>query len=196
MIEKLFTPELIDAFGWTLLHSIWQGAIFAILLVLVLIVFRSFTSQSRYVVSVGLFCAFFLSVSTTFWMQWQTANDSAGLISPQIEHLSADDTFVVGEESDSQIYSGKENKLVRGQEISSLSSVGWMATFKDYFDRHLPLLVTFWFLGILFLQLRFLGQLAYVQRLKHYGTQMFPLSWSEKIEELLNDWFKKESKSS
>ena len=54
MIEHILGPQSIQALGWTLLHSIWQGAIFAILLVLVLIALRKYTAQSRYVVSVGI----------------------------------------------------------------------------------------------------------------------------------------------
>ncbi len=52
---------------------------------------------------------------------------------------------------------------------------GW----SDYARRHLPLLVTLWLLGILTLLLRLLGQLAYVQRLKSYGTGKFPEEWRE-----------------
>lgn len=184
MIETIFTPQLVDALGWTLLHSIWQGAIFAILLVLILIVFRSFTSQSRYVVSVGLFCAFFLVVSATFLQQWKVANTKAELSAQKSTQQINNDKFLFGNDAKSSSNITTTEILPPNEEISAVTSASWTTTFRDYFDRHLPLLVTFWFLGILFLQLRFLGQLAYVQRLKHYGTQLFPETWRDKIEDL------------
>jgi len=65
-----------------------------------------------------------------------------------------------------------------------VSQSSWLTRFSDYYNQHLPLFVTIWLLGILFLQLRLLGQLAYVQRLKHYGSQLLPATWNDRIQEL------------
>ncbi len=186
MIEYIMNPQSVEALGWTLLHSIWQGAGFAILLVLLLIVLRSYTAQSRYVVAVGLLCAFFLTVSATFWQQWLDANSRFEMAEQQVIQPSKDDVFIVNKspEQIAQLDSKTTSKHLLNNKILTEDQSSWMVTFKEYYKGHLPLLVTLWFLGILFLQLRFLGQLAYVQRLKHYGTQLFPESWSERIEEL------------
>ncbi len=186
MIEYILNPQSVEALGWTLLHSVWQGAVFAIVLVLLLIALRSYTAQSRYVVAVGLLCAFFLTVSATFWQQLQDANSRLELSSIQMNSQPTNDTFVFNNNSEKVSQPGSENisAPLSNNQILVENQSGWLLTFKDYYDRHLPLLVTIWFLGVLFLQLRFLGQLAYVQRLKHYGTQLFPETWSNKIEEL------------
>ena len=63
MIEHIFSPELVSALGWTLVHTLWQGAAFALLLGLLLVALRRFSSQARYVVAVGLLAAFFLTVA-------------------------------------------------------------------------------------------------------------------------------------
>jgi len=183
MIEYLLTPQLTETLGWTLLHSLWQGAIFAILLALVLIALRSYSAQSRYVVAVGLLGAFFLTVGATFWQQWQESYSPTNELSQQLEKQKELELFLLhqanGDQSNEQAIAAPESSA----SIEALQT-SWKERFRNYFEYHLPLIVTVWLLGILCLQLRFLGQLAYVQRLKHYGTELFPEEWYEKIEEL------------
>ena len=42
---------------------------------------------------------------------------------------------------------------------------------ENYFSKHIPMIVVLWMLGITVLILRFLGSLAYIERLKHYKTE-------------------------
>ena len=186
MIEYIFSPQSVEALGWTLLHSLWQGGVFAILLVLILIVLRSYSAQSRYVVSVGLLCAFFLTLSATFWIQWQEVNTRLELTAQQLNRQSAEDAFLLNTSTENVLSSDAEGKnmLPSSSELLVSHQPSWLIEFRDYYDRNLPLLVTIWFLGVLFLQLRLLGQLAYVQRLKHYGVRLFPTTWNDKIKEL------------
>jgi len=186
MIEYILTPQLVEALGWTLLHSLWQGAVFAILLVLILIGLRSYSAQSRYVVSVGLLCAFFLTLSATGYIQWQQANNRMEMNAAQLNQQSTTDAIPFNKTNENALLSDAEiiNSAPIHEEFLEGGSSTWLVEFRNYFERHLPLLVTIWFLGILFLQLRFLGQLAYVQRLKHHGAKLFPTTWNDKIEEL------------
>ncbi len=186
MIDYFFNPEFVEALGWTLLHSVWQGAAFAIFLVLILIALRSYAAQSRYIVAVGILCAFFMTVSVTFWQEWQEVNHQVELATQIPNESSTNDSFAFNnqKESGATIESGKENTVGEINKSTVKNESSWMLIFKNYYQRHLPLLVTIWFMGVLFLQLRFLGQFAYVQRLKHYGTQLFPAEWIDKIEEL------------
>jgi membrane-bound metal-dependent hydrolase YbcI (DUF457 family) len=63
MIEQVFSPELIHALGWTLVHSLWQGALFAVALGLLLVLLRKFSARARHNVAIGMFCAFLLTAS-------------------------------------------------------------------------------------------------------------------------------------
>ena len=51
MIDYLFSPRLVEALGWTLLHGLWQGAAFALLLAGVLVALRSYSAHARYTVA-------------------------------------------------------------------------------------------------------------------------------------------------
>jgi len=186
MIEHILTPQVVEALGWTLLHSLWQGAAFAIILALLFIALRSYAAQSRYIVAVGLLSAFFLTVASTFWLQWQEASTRFEATDSNAIAVEVDaDSSIPLEESSSAVAIIDDNiQPSQGTKVSMVSHTSWLTTFQEYYQRHLPLLVTIWLMGVLFLQLRFLGQLAYVQRLKHYGTQLFPLGWKARIEAL------------
>lgn len=186
MIDYFFNPEFVEALGWTLLHSVWQGAAFAIFLMLILIALRSYTAQSRYIVAVGILCAFFLTVTVTFWQQWKAVNHASELKLQLTHEASSNGNILLESPSEITLSSDNKEKITASlnHELKAENQSGWILVFKNYYQRHLPLLVTIWFLGVLFLQLRFLGQLAYVQRIKHYGTQLFPEVWKGKIEEL------------
>jgi len=186
MIEFFFSAQSVEALGWTLLHSLWQGAAFAFLLVIMLVALRSYSALSRYVVSVGLFSAFFLTLTTTFFLQLKQANSKAELALQSAYNPTESDALVLNLSPNEvqELNNSNYNTGLLSSNISDTSSNSWLVEFRSYYNRHLPLLVTIWFLGILFLQLRLLGQLAYIQRLKHYGATMFPDTWNDKIQKL------------
>lgn len=197
MIERILSPELVDAIGWTLLHALWQGALFAILLGLILIVLRRFSAHARYLVCVGMLSAFFLTVGLTFAKQWGSAEveteNSLALVDRSESGMLSDDSEQLLPISE-QFETAVEDQVMTQPGVSeavqpppiAIQPVvpSFMDRTRAYFNRHLPLIVTLWLLGVLVLQLRFLGQLAYVQRLKSYGVERFPASWAGKIQEL------------
>ncbi len=65
-ITHFFSDHDLQALGWTLLHSLWQGAVFAIFLALMLILMRRFTAQTRYLVAVILLGLFLRRPSPLF----------------------------------------------------------------------------------------------------------------------------------
>ena len=53
-LANLLSEELISALGMTLLHSLWQGALAAVILGLLMLFMRRLSSQTRYRVGVGM----------------------------------------------------------------------------------------------------------------------------------------------
>ena len=94
MIDYFFNPDFVEALGWTLLHSVWQAAAFAIFLAFILIALRSYAAESRYIVAVGILCAFFLTVSVTFWQEWQELNHQEILATQDSPTSYTNDNFV------------------------------------------------------------------------------------------------------
>lgn len=163
-IENLIPARLIDALGWTLIHSLWQGAILAIVLALALIVLRKNSSRLRYFVAASALFTLALAATITFASLYHS-NGSAATITT----------------STTQAYTPAALPL--GQQVSVASSNN-LAFFSDYFNQHLPLIVTVWLLGVLVLMLRFLGGFAYLQRLRHHKTKAVSNEWQAKTLEI------------
>ncbi len=186
MIANLLDPTLVSALGWTLLHTLWQGAAFALVLALLLIALRSYSAQARYVVSAGLLAGLFLTVGATFYLQWSgsrtfephgsAAAPISGVGTPTLDSPAAPSTAGDGLPTDVS----PDNTPIFTAGFVDVA----LANFRNYYARHLPLLVTLWLVGVLCLQLRFLGQLAFVQRLRHHGTSVFPAHYQTRIREL------------
>ena len=169
MIKAFFSSQLIEAVGWALLHSLWQGVILAVVLGLLLLFLRKFSSQTRYII-IALFMALF------------TATLPLNIIRQYKPALEVNTTVRTNNKAEvlpGKVFSPPVREKVRVSENSTAISV--QNRFSSYFERHLPLLVTLWLMGIFVLLLRYLGQLVFVQRLKHYGAVPFPDKWNDLI---------------
>ncbi|MTB53549.1 ankyrin repeat domain-containing protein [Lewinella sp. W8] len=182
MIEKFLSPELVDALGWTLLHSLWQGAGYALILGVLLVLMRKYSPQARHFMAAGLLGAFVLTAVFTFGRLYLQPEYSR----PEIASPAADvSTTVHPPDYDAGSPLPSPVEMVEDTEArATVTAMSFADRAEAYFDRHLPLIVTIWLMGILILLLRFLGQLAYLQRLKSYGTRLLPPDWEERIREL------------
>lgn len=66
--EAVLTHPVLHALGWALLHSLWQGALVALLLVFVLALLRGRDSNIRYGVACSALGLMLLFPAITFWM--------------------------------------------------------------------------------------------------------------------------------
>ncbi|MEL6831502.1 MAG: ankyrin repeat domain-containing protein [Bacteroidota bacterium] len=179
MIEQLFSPQVIQALGWTLVHTLWQGALFALMTGILLLALRKFSAQARYVVTVGMLAIFMLTVFFTFFQQY----DKPSYLSQNVG-VGEGEQAVANQDVVPLDQTGLVEPVLDQQEIVVSTSQSFQEKTIQYFDQHLPLIVTLWLMGVLVLQLRFLGQLAYVQRLKNYGAERFPTEWAARIQTL------------
>lgn len=166
-----FTPsEFVSALGWTLLHSLWQGSIIALLLACLLVVLHRHSSTVRYVVAAICMGTMLVTSVATFMSIY-----SAG---PAPEKPGkAERLFATGFPVEFLTPSQEALASTQPSPETSLS-------FVNYFDKHLPLVVLVWLVGITVLLLRMIGGLAYTQRLKHYRVNRLPESWQQKLSHL------------
>ncbi|MGV3539097.1 MAG: hypothetical protein ACO1OQ_04760, partial [Rufibacter sp.] len=67
-VASLFSQELVQNLCWTLIHSLWQGLVLAILAGLVVQFTRTSTPVLRYNLLTGLFVLFLVCSGVTFWL--------------------------------------------------------------------------------------------------------------------------------
>ncbi|UYZ63220.1 M56 family metallopeptidase [Hymenobacter weizhouensis] len=181
-LEHVLPPALVRALGWTLVHSLWQGAVVALALAGLLLVLRRHRATVRYTASaVALVLLLGLAAATfaRYYLAHPTPDTSdqamAGFLVGDEAAVRADGIVPVAMTEAAVAELNAEAVLTVDPEPTGLRS--WLA----YFDNNLPVLVAAWLLGLLAMTLRLLGGLAYVQRLRRYRVQPLAAEWQERL---------------
>ena len=159
-----------QAIGWALIHSLWQGAVVALILALVLRVLRS--SSVRYAAScVALCVAVAAPVATCVWL-------AGGGVAPGTEatafasELRPAGWSAVAVEVGAGMNGGADE--ARGVPIVRRASAA--------VEPAMPWIVRAWAVGVLLLSLRLLGGWIWVQRLARSALVPAPAEWIESLE--------------
>jgi bla regulator protein blaR1 len=177
-IQQLFSDSIIQAFCWTLVHSLWQGLLMAILGGLLVLITRKAAPSIRYNLFSILFILFFLAAGTTFLLEWQAAS-KAGEISgsasaggPVVSPVN----YAAGFAAPGKMTAGNVSDPGTFQRLTE--------RFIGYFDEHAPLVVLIWFILFSAQFARMLANLGKIHRIRNYRTTLPSLYWQERIGEL------------
>ncbi|MES2329342.1 MAG: M56 family metallopeptidase [Bacteroidota bacterium] len=162
--------ELVLALCWTLIHSLWQGLLLAIVTGAVMIGTRKSNARKRYGMLTVLFFLFIAVTMVTFVKELSLAkaNTASVITSPVISNPAP----VI-------------NDIVFSRANDAAASQTFTERFKDYFNTHASLIVMIWFVIFIARFIRLTANLAYVQRLKHYKTYAAPVAWKDRVNELV-----------
>ncbi|MFK7772131.1 MAG: M56 family metallopeptidase [Saprospiraceae bacterium] len=161
MIQNIFSEEIIQAIGWTMIHSLWQGFAVAVLMGIVMIGLQKRSSKVRHEFAFfSLFLIFIISLSTFIYLYDSVAEGAA--LGTTITVIT-EGGFVL------------ENATI----VQSFFQKSI-----EYFNEHLPLIVTLWLTGMVFFLLRLLGGLAFIQKLKTQQQQALPAEWQAVFEKI------------
>ncbi|AHJ98810.1 M56 family metallopeptidase [Hymenobacter swuensis] len=177
-LEQLLPSALVRALGWTLVHSLWQGAVVALALAGLLLLLRQHSAEVRYrTAAVGLLLLLTLSVIT--FGRYYTAAPSA---STAATAGFRSENSAVGAAAGSTLAATEPVQVTPATEaaLAPAAPTG-MAAWVVYFDENIPVLVAAWLLGLLAMTLRLLGGLAYVQRLRRYRVQPLAEEWQARL---------------
>ncbi|GAB2848445.1 M56 family metallopeptidase [Hymenobacter ruber] len=197
-LEQFVSPALTRALGWTLLHSLWQGALVAAVLAGALLLLRRQRAEVRYAASAGALGVVVALAGITFGLYFTSNPAQDVLLRPgtvKTQQLvpmkqaesSATGISVASKGAEKAVTTVTNAVQLRQAAAPAVSSVAhsarpaWLATGLRYFDKNLPLLVVAWLLGLLAMSLRMLGGLLYVQRLRNYRVRPLPALWQERL---------------
>jgi len=141
VFTDLFSKDLIEAAGFTFLHSLWQIVIIALCLKCLLLWFKK--PKLRYVLSLGALALILLCTLCTFYLSYpaESSNISGG-------------TAIV------------ENIISNiNHEINSTKTSNNNFNF-NYLKAYFPLLFNMWILGFLYLTLKNILGLWFIQKIK------------------------------
>ena len=169
-LEQLLPPALVRALGWTLLHSLWQGAVVALALVGLLLLLRGHSARVRYATAAAALSLLLLLSLATFVRYYRAAAPA------EVTQVGVYNEVVTQSET-------LPTNAAVAPTTTVIAPTGLQRAL-DYFDQNLPVIVLAWLLGLLAMTLRLLGGLAYVQRLRHYRVRPLGAEWQARLRAL------------
>lgn len=153
MFFNLFSEALISAFGWTLVHSLWQGALLALIASIGLYFLRKSPASLRYNLGIGTLCLQVIASLGTFSYYYLNAQNKI------LSHVVRNSAQAV-----------TDWKTIT-YEVSLTTKVQlWLTT-------HIQELVICWLIGAFVLVLRFLGGWIYTEHLRHHSRLVMNKEW-------------------
>ena len=165
LLGIIISTRIIQALGWTILHSIWQGSLVFILASLLLWLFRKHSSAFKYaVLCISLIVILGASVTTFLIASKDNHSSAPGVltIDPAVSMLSLDPA--------SQNFRNGTLLFTRP----------YLDRLNAFIESNGNYLVLFWFIGFMFFMARYLGGLSYIHQLKKRGTNPISEQWKNK----------------
>ncbi len=162
-LENIFSHQLVQQLGWTLLHFIWQATAVALLLAVLLKILRRFSANLRYNIACLALGLIALLPVVTMWLVPAPATHAPANIEP------APVPVVLPAETVREIpvvEMPAHAEPVRPEPVRTNYFVLWKQRAAEYLEPALPHIVTGWLLGVFALSIWHLGGWAQLQRLR------------------------------
>jgi beta-lactamase regulating signal transducer with metallopeptidase domain len=161
------SASLLGAFGWTLIHSLWQAALVAALLWFVLLFVRK--SQVRYVFACTALLLMILVPAVTFAILYNQAVPSAET-NAITKAPPSNEAGGVSEPLDIEPPQ-TVSRVSQQQAATPTQTLGNVGTWRQRLTTYLPYIVAIWLAGVVLLSLRLLLQWFYAERFKRRHTK-------------------------
>ena len=171
-LQNFLSDQSVYALGWTIIHSIWQILVIAIILRGLLNVLKNASSNMRYLTVAGSFITIIIGSIVTFSIIYRG-------YSPEQAMATTGDAGII-QSIMSQAELAQNFTLV--SITSMLYSYGELAM--QWIENNLNIIVFFWLVGLMLYSLRFAGNLLYIHRLKNNGTSPLSGDWSAVLKSL------------
>jgi bla regulator protein blaR1 len=166
---NIVPDTIVRAVCWTLLHSLWQGLLVAVLAGVIMVLTKKSSSSLRYNLLCSLLFLFLAGSGYTFYRQLLPA-------SPAITHFTP-----------AGVYAPQQAAPVRimAEPVAGHALENGIGVLIHYFNTHAALVVLIWFIVFLARFVQLLSGLVYTQRIRHYKTSAAPDYWQERLRQLL-----------
>jgi protein involved in polysaccharide export with SLBB domain/beta-lactamase regulating signal transducer with metallopeptidase domain len=160
-LNELLVHPVFQRLGWTLVHSVWQGAAIALLVAIALAMLGRRSSQARYLVSCGGLLLMFAALFVTFFV----------LPGPIVRHDVKMPTAVANSQTPTiQMFTAPANIATPAPQAQTLA---------QRLQLLLPLCAALWIIGIAIISIRHVGGWVRVQQLRQRATPLVGQPWDE-----------------
>jgi beta-lactamase regulating signal transducer with metallopeptidase domain len=181
--EVLANSPLVNALGWTLVHSLWQIIFVAFLLFAVLKIAAKQTANFRYLLAcAALVAALALPLGTFIWIyDGAVRSDATILISDSKQKRALREENAFTEKTSADV---NNQTPVAQQQAENLSLQNLQNDFENRFAQSLPLFVALWICGVMIFALRTGGGLLRLRVLKTQASTHASEEWQTRLAEL------------
>jgi bla regulator protein BlaR1 len=176
IIAAIFSAELTEALGWMLIHSLWQGLIIAILLFLVLYFIRKKSAQIKYFLSFVALVGIMVWAGITFINAYQYASEKQALKTQMLNNPDYLKNILSTDNTHSNEQSNQHASVINPNTIK----------FRAFFQRNFNVICLIWFVGMLFMMVRFTGGLLYTYRLRTQKLTPISYEWEQIVKNLVH----------
>jgi len=176
MISFILSEKVTYALGWVVFHSLWQAVLIAIVSGILLIVLRKKSSVVKYWLANFSLLSVLLAAIITFIIYSNHYQNTVDLSFTPVDYNASEVSKVVHDLN----CEPTDFASIQSNGIQKLSWSG----FKDYINRNIYLIVTFWLLGVSVFLIKLLGGISYIYYLK--AKMNFPPDeyWTEMLEKI------------
>jgi beta-lactamase regulating signal transducer with metallopeptidase domain len=160
--ESLLPAELIRAFALTLFHSLWQGALLAILVAGLILLLRKYKPAVRYAVLYLMLVLIPVLFVATFMM----------IFDPETLPDNEKSSFITNNLQADENQAGEGLAVIKSDTAKTL-----YLSIVRFFESNARLFVLIWMTGFFLFLIRFTGSIFYVYRLKNYNIRQVDEHW-------------------
>ncbi|WP_448518675.1 M56 family metallopeptidase [Rhodoflexus sp.] len=161
---------LMDAFGWAIIHSLWQTSLIALLCGISLVILCKKSAHLRYGVALSFMAAAFIAFFGTFIWLYEPANAAAGWSS------AAEQAFTIN-------YSRLTNQAVMTW-ADCRTPTDYYFFIMQWLGTQLPVVVAVWCIGAAIFAVRLGLGLLQTQRLRTVGISPVADEWADAVREM------------
>ncbi|MEK6481248.1 M56 family metallopeptidase [Catalinimonas sp. 4WD22] len=172
-MKEATLDQLINALGWTLLHSLWQSSLIALFLYLVIVFSNKLSPNIKYILGVTALLFTGILSGTTFL-------DLYFHHQPELKNLQ-DEIYLGSGFSAAPFQITYERATASEAANQSWQFSSFVDQAKLYINSHLHWIVLGWVVGVLVFSLKFAGSLIYIERLKKRWVTPLAEDWQNKV---------------
>ncbi len=171
-LQLLTGSNLIENLGWTLVHSLWQIALVALVLFLTLRILANASADLRYAASVAALAFAVILPIATFYQLTTAPFERTSRVYPFAEPQAGIRAATVDRDRFGRPEAGTAAETPDDARTSLISRIASAQHLIDtYFPVVLPFAVWLWFAGIVFYSFRMIGGFWHLQRYRRSEIQ-------------------------
>jgi beta-lactamase regulating signal transducer with metallopeptidase domain len=167
----LISDTILKAICWTLLHSLWQGLLLALVAGAIMVMTKKASSALRYNLLCSLLLFFLATSGYTFYRQL---------------HVSPTASLALNHTPTPSLAEAARNSAPQSTQNTAHTLQNGVDTLVQYFNAHASVVVVIWFIVFMARFVKIMSGFVYAQRVRHYQTSPAPADWQERLIQLLH----------